>query len=390
MLPFNQTTLTPKPLNPTPSPNHHHQPPSPPPPSSSSSTAQTMTNTNPILDSNPPNLEGDSDSDIDALINAFFEPNPQFPSLDHLQGSTSDAKESSLKRGLDTGDDSSQAPIPLKRGRIDNVFFHRADLHAVIQIQNPIPSPLPLSQSLSHAAATNGDTQAVEGQGKRPVFDSDFLSRALREAEAESVFPQNSDDNDDNFDVEPADFSAPYVSLSDYRRIRNMERFRQIAKESATHYARFTSEDSADERPSSSAAPQGIDDSTSPFSISMKAIKEGATKKKGRETWVAKSQKREKRVCVPSLQELCLRTLADNADAMVSLEGVPDELRHKLCKLLCDSRKMNSHFLELLLSGSPTEIRLRDCSWLTVEQFAECFHSCDTGRLEVCMLFRSF
>ncbi|XP_014510705.1 uncharacterized protein LOC106769554 [Vigna radiata var. radiata] len=386
MLPFNQATLTPKPLNPTPSPNHHQSPPHPPPPppSSSSSTAPTMTNTNPILDSNPPNLEGDSDSDIDALINAFFEPNPQFHSLDHLQGSTSDAKESSLKRGLDTGGDSSHAPILLKRGRIDNVIFPRADLHAAFQIQNPTPSPFPLSQPLPHAAATNGDTQVVEGQGRRPVFDSDFLSRALREAE--SVFPQNSGDNDVNFDVEPGDFSAPYLSLNDFRRIRNMERFRQIAKESATHYARFTSEETADERPSSSAAPQGIEDSTSPFSISMKAIKEGAAKKKGRETWVAKSQKGEKRVCVPSLQELCLKILADNADAMVSLEGVPDELRHKLCKLLCDSRKMNSHFLELLLSGSPTEIRLRDCSWLTVEQFAECFRSCDTGRLEVLQL----
>nr|XP_007154586.1 hypothetical protein PHAVU_003G131200g [Phaseolus vulgaris]ESW26580.1 hypothetical protein PHAVU_003G131200g [Phaseolus vulgaris] len=344
-----------------------------------------MTNTNPIPDSNPSSLYGDSDSDLDVLINALFEPNPQFPFFDHLQGSTSDSKESSLKRGLDTADDSSHTVIPLKRGRIDNVIPHRADLHAPVQIQNPIPPPppLPLSQPPPHAA-TNGDPHAVEGQRKRPVFDSDFLSRALREAE--SFFPQNSGDNDFNFDVEPGDFSAPYLSLNDYRRIRNMERFRQIAKESATHYARFTSEETTEERPSSSAAPQGIEDSTSPFSISMKAIKEGAAKKKGRDAWVAKNQKREKRVCVPSLQEQCLKILADNADAMVSLEGVPDELRHKLCKLLCDSRKMNNHFLELLLSGSPTEIRLRDCSWLTAEQFAECFHSCDTGRLEVLQL----
>lgn len=221
------------------------------------------------------------------------------------------------------------------------------------------------------------------------MFDSEFLSRALREAEA--FIPQNPGDNDFDFDVVPGYYRSSHLSLNDYRRIRNMERFRQIAKESATHYARFTSEETADERPSSSAAPQGIEDS-SPFSVSMKAIKEGAAKKKGRDTgvaWVAKNQRREKRVCVPSLQELCLKILADNADAMVSLEGVPDELRHKLCKLLCDSRKMNNHFLELLLSGSPTEIRLTDCSWLTAEQFAECFRSCDTGRLEVCWLLKS-
>jgi len=45
-----------------------------------------------------------------------------------------------------------------------------------------------------------------------------------------------------------------------------MERFRQIAKESATHYARFTSEETTDERSSSSAAPKGIEDSTFTFS----------------------------------------------------------------------------------------------------------------------------
>ncbi|CAJ1940499.1 unnamed protein product [Sphenostylis stenocarpa] len=345
-----------------------------------------MTNTHPIPDSDPPNLDGDSDSDIDALINALLEPNPQSSLLDHLHGSTSDVKESSLKRGFHA-DDSSHTQIPLKRGRIHNVTHHHDHLHAAFQIQNPTlpppPPPLPLSQPLP-PAAINGVSQAVEGPRKRPVFDSDFLSRALREAE--SVFPEDSADNGVNFDGEPGNFKGPYLSLNDYRRIRNMERFRQIAKESATHYARFTSEETPDERPSSSTAPLEIDDSTSPFSISVKAIKERAAKKKGRDAWVAKNQQREKRVLVPSLQELCLKILADNADAMVSLEGVPDELRHKLCKLLCDSRKMNNHFLELLLSGSPTEIRLGDCSWLTEEQFAKCFHSCDTGRLEVLQL----
>ena len=197
--------------------------------------------------------------------------------MDHLQGFTSDSIESSLKRGLDT-EDSSHTAIPLKHGRIDNVIPHRTDLHAAVQIQNPTPPPpLPLSQPPPHAA-TNGDPHAVEGQRKHPVFDSDFLSRAP--GEAESFFPQNSGDNDFNFDVEPGDFSAPYLSLNDCRRIRNMERFRQITKESATHYARFTSEETTNERSSSSAAPLGIEDSTSPFSISMKAIKEGAAKKK--------------------------------------------------------------------------------------------------------------
>ncbi|KAL5149351.1 DNA repair protein rhp7 [Glycine soja] len=112
-------------------------------------------------------------------------------------------------------------------------------------------------------------------------------------------------------------------------------------------------------------------------------------KKKVCDAWVPKRNQKggEKGFFfVPSLQELCLEMLADNADAMVSLEGVPDELIRKLCNLLCDSRKMNTRFLELLLSGSPTEIRLKDCSWLTEEQFAKYFQTCDTTRLEVLQL----
>lgn len=116
-------------------------------------------------------------------------------------------------------------------------------------------------------------------------------------------------------------------------------------------------------------------------------------KKKVCDAWVPKRNQKggEKGFFfVPSLQELCLEMLADNADAMVSLEGVPDELIRKLCNLLCDSRKMNTRFLELLLSGSPTEIRLKDCSWLTEEQFAKYFQTCDTTRLEVCLLSNQF
>nr|KYP57841.1 DNA repair protein rhp7 [Cajanus cajan] len=190
--------------------------------------------------------------------------------------------------------------------------------------------------------------------------------------------------SDDNAESEADD--EPYLPLYGYRRNRTMERFRRIAKENATHYARFNA---ATEGESSLAvAPREIDDSVTPFSIALKAIRERATKK-GWDAWVFNSENRpgeKKRVLVPSLQELCLGILADNADAMVSLEGVPDELRHKLCKLLCDSRKMNSRFLELLLSGSPSEIRLKDCSWLTEEQFAKSFQMCDTGRLEVLQL----
>ena len=83
---------------------------------------------------------------------------------------------------------------------------------------------------------------------------------------------------------------------------------------------------------------------------------------------------------------MCLKILVKNVDAIASLESVPDALRHRLSQLLCDSRRINGHFLELLVRGTPTEIRLRDCSWLTEEQFTESFRTCDTENLVVCGL----
>ncbi|KAF6140529.1 hypothetical protein GIB67_035556, partial [Kingdonia uniflora] len=47
---------------------------------------------------------------------------------------------------------------------------------------------------------------------------------------------------------------------------------------------------------------------------------------------------------------------------------------------------MNFQFLELLVSGSPTEIRVKDCSWLTEEQLYKALVKCDTTKLTVLQL----
>ncbi|OMO86476.1 Leucine-rich repeat, cysteine-containing subtype [Corchorus olitorius] len=104
--------------------------------------------------------------------------------------------------------------------------------------------------------------------------------------------------------------------------------------------------------------------------------------------WVPKSDKGSSFVAprVPSLLDLSMHTLAKNADAMVSLDHVPDMLRHKLSQLVCDSRKMDAHFLELLARGSPTEIRVKDGSQVTEDEFTKIFGSCDTKNLIVLQL----
>jgi DNA repair protein RAD7 len=181
---------------------------------------------------------------------------------------------------------------------------------------------------------------------------------------------------------------------------RNMERFRNIARENATRFALFADDenDGGDLSPENEQEKNEMEDWPGPFSTAMKIIRD--REKNGIQfgyvvtqknlvdliKWKPKS-KEEKlggKLTVPSLQELCIRILAKNVDAIVSLEGVPDALRHRLTQLLCDSRRMNDHFFELLVGGTPTEIRVRDCSWLSEEQFTKCFQASDTSKLVVC------
>lgn len=86
---------------------------------------------------------------------------------------------------------------------------------------------------------------------------------------------------------------------------------------------------------------------------------------------------------VPSLLELSLNVLAKNSEAMVSLEHVPNFLRHKLSRMICDRRKMDASFFELLARGSPTEIRVKNCARLEEDNFTKILGSCNTQYLTV-------
>ncbi|KAL0345032.1 UNVERIFIED_CONTAM: hypothetical protein Sradi_4334500 [Sesamum radiatum] len=194
------------------------------------------------------------------------------------------------------------------------------------------------------------------------------------------------------------------VAANDARR-RFRERFRNIARQNASRFAHFSSQEELGNHTPDAAVTEnplpetdsGIEDWPGPFSTAMKIIKDREKNNKGERhgastaktdavelKWIPRSQ--ESRRCqkqVPSLQELCLLILSKNADAISSLDFVPDVLRHKICWFLCDSRRMDGHFLELLVHGSPTEIRIRDCSWLSEELFTKTFEGCNTSKLTV-------
>ncbi|XP_057428823.1 uncharacterized protein LOC130722188 [Lotus japonicus] len=193
------------------------------------------------------------------------------------------------------------------------------------------------------------------------------------------------------------------------RRNEVMERFRDIARENASRFAHFASDGEDDDGDRSSVEPEEElenEDWPGPFSTAIRIIRDRENKGDIQTGFAASSQaslidsikwvprttsseEREDataRFNVPSLQEMCLQILSRNVDAIVSLESVPDALRHRLSHLLCDSRRINDHFLELLVGGAPTEIRLRDCSWLSEEHFTKCFQTCDTTNLLVLQL----
>ncbi|TXG61653.1 hypothetical protein EZV62_013016 [Acer yangbiense] len=180
-----------------------------------------------------------------------------------------------------------------------------------------------------------------------------------------------------------------------------MEQFREIARENASRFALFGNES---EMPAGDVQME-IEDWPGPFSTAMKIIRD-RTEKLNRQQqgtfaverckntsikWIPKSSDQRAvrdKISVPSLKELSLKILVKNADAIASLENVPDTLRHKLSQMLCDSRGMNTHFFDLLVMGSPTEIRLRDCSWLTEKEFSKSFEGCDSSNLTVLQLDR--
>ncbi|XP_027355420.1 uncharacterized protein LOC113865209 [Abrus precatorius] len=241
-----------------------------------------------------------------------------------------------------------------------------------------------------------------EEKGKAVVVDGS--SREESKAENSTVDVTADADNGASHVRERSRSSITKERGSGSRRNGYMERFHDIARENASRFAHFEPEEENDDHPPPvfEEPHDEIEDWPGPFSTAMKIIKDRGMKLQnvgmGRDTsrtnlcesisWVPKAKVGNAgvSVSVPSLQEMCLKILSKNVDAIVSLESVPDVLRHRLSQLLCDSRKMNSHFFELLVRGTPTEIRLRDCSWLTEEHFTECFQMCDTSNLVVLQL----
>ncbi|KAG7583548.1 Leucine-rich repeat cysteine-containing subtype [Arabidopsis suecica] len=263
-------------------------------------------------------------------------------------------------------------------------------------------------ESFEKASSSMGRRKYTrEEKGKGIIQVEDVSSPITIEVDEEEMEVENSVNNEKPPVVSVPELVAAAVNVEQTQNQNSNEigngsrtqRYRDIAKRNASRFARFDAQIEEEEDLSDREGEQQVEDWPGPFSTAMKIIKDReenttpyagigvSNKEKSSPTiWVPRSNYSFPPRRAPSLQDLSLRILVKNADAITSLDYVPDTLRVKLCQLLCDSRRMNVHFLDLLVQGSPTEICVPDCSWLTEEQFTECFKNCDTSTLMVLQL----
>lgn len=253
-------------------------------------------------------------------------------------------------------------------------------------------------------------TREEKGKGIQVENVSSPITIEVVEVDEEETEIENLINNEKPPDASVTELSATTVNAEQTQNhnsndIGNGSRtrhFRDIAKRNASRFAHFDSQMEEEEDLSDREGEQQVEDWPGPFSTAMKIIKDreettipyigiGVTNKERSSptVWVPRRNYSFAPRRAPSLKELSLRILVKNADAITSLDYVPDALRVKLCQLLCDSRRMDIHFFDLLVRGSPTEICVPDCSWLTEEQFTECFKNCDTSNLMVTYSYKS-
>ncbi|GER35370.1 F-box/LRR-repeat protein 15 [Striga asiatica] len=172
-------------------------------------------------------------------------------------------------------------------------------------------------------------------------------------------------------------------------RLENLAR--ETRQENARRFARVNLAGQSQKLPSSATPVKEFGNVAGPFSDSLTMVRERTSKRSAKKLieWKPSSENQDKSTIVrfvPSLLDLSLKALAENAEGMISLKMVPDNLRERLTDRLCDTSKMGIDFLKLLLEGCPTEIRVKNSSWLTEKEFHQAFKNCQTQDLRVLQL----
>ncbi|KAL3655799.1 hypothetical protein CASFOL_000195 [Castilleja foliolosa] len=237
-----------------------------------------------------------------------------------------------------------------------------------------------------------------EEKGKDNIIDDSWLS--LR-AHSPPILLNLLTDSGDDDSIEHGEPEFPVRTEMAERAIRQADetlRLRQnlnqeYRKEAARRLARTSFQEDQSNIKESSSQKQELGNCPGPFSDSLRMVRERASKQGAAARqlidWKPAKENLDRSVTarfVPSLLDLSLKALAENAERIVSLELVPDHLRERLVDRLCDTSKMSIHVMNLIVEKCPTEIRLKNCSWLTEKQFREMFENCQRENLRVLQL----
>eukprot|EP00835_Amoeboradix_gromovi_P000631 NODE_23_length_38171_cov_0.318108.p7 type:complete len:558 gc:universal NODE_23_length_38171_cov_0.318108:31811-33484(+) len=78
----------------------------------------------------------------------------------------------------------------------------------------------------------------------------------------------------------------------------------------------------------------------------------------------------------PSLVTICVKMLIDNLDYIEDLGDLPESILHKISKLICRYRKLDSRVLLLFMNANVENIYLPDCNQLVENDFDSIFNIC--------------
>lgn len=302
-----------------------------------------------------------------------------------------------VPEGLTNGIDVNMAAENLEKNIGEEWFSSQVKGKGILIEAAPAEQPAgKVNQTIENAEHKN------RGKGKL-VEEEDLLPVGASEADmdADAVVPK---------DV--ARYSG-YVNTSTRKskgqNESRKEAVRSRAIELAPKFAFFKPEDDKQEEEDDKQEEEGQEDPEDlppdanndwpgPFSTARKIIRDRNQMLKTRESnnFLKKGQNVKSRISwvptkigkpvvrvPPTLRDLCVNILLENAEEIESLDGIPDLLKHRLILKLCHSRKMSPLLLSHLVSATPTEICLWDCSWLTEDQFGNIFSQCDVKYLKV-------
>jgi DNA repair protein RAD7 len=86
---------------------------------------------------------------------------------------------------------------------------------------------------------------------------------------------------------------------------------------------------------------------------------------------------------IPTLFEMSVRILVDNAEFVESMEGIPDVVRRRVAAGFAARRKLIPETLSLFFQGCPGEIVLPDCTLVGEAEMTAVMAQTDARRLEV-------